>query len=79
MRIQIAVVEAGENYAERVRTVERDLTGSEQEMIAQAQREVADLGYRVLPDEEGGCCEITRYSDGTPPIVGITVHPVDRR
>jgi len=75
MEVTVNIIEVGapgENYAERVASFTATLTGSHDEMVEQAIRLAEERGYRVVRNEDGGCCEVTEYSDGTV-AVGITV------
>lgn len=75
MEVTVNIIEVGapgETYAERVASFTATLTGSHDEMVEQAIRLAEERGYRVVRNEDGGCCEVTEYSDGTV-AVGITV------
>jgi plasmid stability protein len=72
--IEVAVIEAGGGYTERLESLRLDLSGTEQEMIDQAIAAVAERGYRVMPVAEGGCCAYVGVSDGED-YVAITVYP----
>lgn len=68
----VEVGEPGEAYMERVESFPSALTGADEEIVEQAIREVEKRGYTVVRNDRGGCCEVTRYSDGTV-AVGVTV------
>lgn len=72
--IQVVIIEAGQDYTERVDTFDLDTAGTEQEMVDQAMAAVAVRGYRVMADSEGGCCEYVGVSDGED-YIAITVYP----
>ena len=72
--IEVAVIEAGGGYTERLESLRLDLSGTEQEMVDQAMAAVAVRGYRVMADSEGGCCEYVGVSDGED-YIAITVYP----
>lgn len=78
MNVRIAIIETGVDYSMRIAEIEAELTGTTQELIEQAKAEVTRHGYRVMPDEEGGCCEygqdIDSYGDVAEHIA-ITVYP----
>lgn len=75
--MKINVIAAHETHTEAIVALDAPLSGTEAQMIADAKRLVADAGYRVLDDADGGCCELTEYADGTAAI-GITVSPSGR-
>ena len=63
---------------ERRGTIAADLTGTQAEQIEQAAAIVAERGYRVMPDEEGGCCEYCQEIDAYGNVqesIAITVYP----
>ena len=74
--MRIAIIEAGDTYTERRGTIAADLTGTQAEQIEQAAAIVAERGYRVMPNAEGGCCEYT--STGDSDYIAITVYPNSR-
>lgn len=78
-RVRIAIVEAGDSYALRIADIDAELTGdTTQELVEQAKVEVAKRGYRVMPDEEGGCCEYCQEIDAYGTVqesIAITVYP----
>jgi len=77
--MRIAIVEAGSDYALHIADIEAELTGdTTQELVEQAKAAVAARGYRVMPDEEGGCCEYCQEIDAYGNVqesIAITVYP----
>jgi len=61
-RQTVAIVEVGEDYTDRLRTVEVDNCS-----MAQAQQIARDLGYQVLADH----CAIVHTTDDTHIIVTV--------
>lgn len=61
-RYTVAVVEVGEDYTERLRTIEVDHCS-----LAQAQQLVRDLGYQVITD----LCTIVHTFDEIHIIVAV--------
>lgn len=72
--IDIAVIEAGEDYLHRLDTFTATMSGTLPEMISRAQELVAARGYRVMSDAEGGCCEYVGVSGGDD-YIAVTVWP----
>lgn len=76
--MKIHVVELGhlgEGTAELVEVFEADLEGTEAEIVEQAIRAVWERRYWVIRNEDGGCCDIRRDSEGTV-SVAVTVSSV---
>lgn len=77
--MRIAIVETGSDYALHIADIEAELTGdTTQELVEQAKAAVAARGYRVMPDEEGGCCEYCQEIDAYGNVqesIAITVYP----
>lgn len=71
--MKINVIETGTDYIERIDTIEADLSGTFAEMVEQAKAIVAERGYRVMSNEEGGNCAVTAYPEHEE--IGITVYP----
>jgi len=66
----INIIAAGEDFAEKIDSLTTVLTGTtDTELIDQAAAIVADRGYAVLRDSDGGCCVV----DGE--AIAITVEP----
>jgi hypothetical protein len=61
-RYTVAVVEVGEDYTERLQSIEVDHCS-----LDQAQQIARDLGYRVIPE----CCTIVHTIDDTHIIVAV--------
>ena len=80
--MRIAIVEAGSDYALHIADIEAELTGdTTQELVEQAKAAAAARGYRVMPDEEGGCCEYCQALDAYGTVqesIAITVYPATR-
>ena len=72
--IDIAVIEAGEDYLHRLDTFTATMSGTLPEMISRAQELVAARGYRVMSDAEGGCCEYVSVSGGDD-YIAVTIWP----
>lgn len=68
----IEVGAPGEAYMECIDSFGALLMGSDEEMVEEAIRIVKGRGFAVVGNSEGGCCVVTRYSDGTV-AVGVTV------
>jgi len=76
--VRIIIVEAGTDYTERVGAFEAKLVGTQAEQIEQAAAIVAERGYRVMPNAEGGCCEYCQEIDAYGNVqesIAITVYP----
>ena len=72
--IEVVVIEAGPDYLNRLTTFRAELSGTESEMVAKAIELVAERGYRVIPNTEGGCCGFVSVTEGAD-YIGITVYP----
>ena len=72
--MRVVIVEAGEGYTTKLGEIFCGLTGDEQGMVEQAQVAVAECGFRVMPNDEGGCCEFQTTCDGDS-YIGISVYP----
>ena len=80
--VRIIIVEAGTDYTERVGAFEAKLVGTQAEQIEQAAAIVAERGYRVMPNAEGGCCEYCQEIDAYGNVqesIAITVYPEPAR
>lgn len=71
--MKINILETGPDYVERIESLDAELTGGFSDWVAQAAELVSNRGYRVMPTDEGGNCEVTAYDDHEE--VGITVYP----
>lgn len=74
IKIEVAIIEAGDDYTERLEVFEIEEQDTEAATVEAAKAAVADRGYRVMSDDEGGCCEYASVSDA-PAYVAITVWP----
>lgn len=65
---KIVVIEAGDDYVDRLEALEADVT-----TVERAMKVVAGQGYKVMTDAEGGCNEhvITREDE----YFAVTVFP----
>jgi len=75
METLIDVIVTGDTWTELAETIKAHLTGeTEAEQIAEAMRIVAERGYKVIRDEDGGHNTITSDASGRRAIA-ITVEP----
>ena len=69
---KIAVIECGADYTNYIDTLYTD----EPVTLGQAMTAVANVGYRLMGNADGGCCE-THHRRGEYPVHRVTVHPLD--
>ena len=74
MKIEVVVIEAGDDYTDRVESFELEVSADESRAIEEAIKAVGARGYTVLPDDQGGCNEYVRVSYGEE-YIAITVEP----
>ena len=72
LAIEVAVIEAGNDYTDRVDSFHIARAGTQ--MVQAAIAAVEARGYRVMPDAAGGCCEHVGVSDGDD-YIAVTVYP----
>lgn len=69
--MKINIVETGFDWMETAETIDSTATG-----VEEAKTIVAAQGWRVMPDDEGGCCELRYLDDDEDGIeISITVYP----
>lgn len=72
VEIDICIIEAGEDYLQRLDAFTATMSGTLPQMVEQAKELVGAQGYRVMGDAEGGSCE---YVSGDEDYIAITVWP----
>ena len=73
-RIDVVVIEAGLNYMYPLEYFAMVVPKDEDQAVAEAIKAVEARGYRVIPNDRGGCNEISRVSYGEDYIT-VTVEP----
>jgi hypothetical protein len=74
MTVEVVVIEAGQDYLERLESFEMELPADEDQAVAEAIDAVAALGYTVIPNGRGGCCAYVSASFDED-WIAITVEP----
>lgn len=74
INIDIAIIEAGPGYTDRLETFTATMVGTERQMVEQAQELVTNRGYRVMSDQDGGCCQYVGVTGGED-YIAVTVYP----
>jgi hypothetical protein len=73
-RIDVVVIEAGLNYTHPVEYFKMEVPKDKEQAIAEAIGAIEARGYTVIPNDRGGCNEISRVSYGEDYIT-VTVEP----
>ena len=71
--IKVIILEAGEGYTDKVDETMVAYNDNETTLLEDAIETVEDMGYRIMLDVEGGCCEYVQ-TDGED-YIAITVWP----
>lgn len=74
VEIDICIIEAGEDYLQRLDAFTATLRGTERQMVEQAQELVAARGCRVMANSEGGCNGYVGVT-GSSDYIAVTVYP----
>ena len=72
--IEVVVIEAGSNYTHPVEYFKVGMPKDKEQAVAKAIEAVEARGYRVIPNDAGGCNEYNRASYGEDYIT-VTVEP----
>ena len=72
--VEVVVIETGWSYLEWLGSFTMNLPEDEDQAVAEAIRAVEASGYRVIPNNKGGCNELNRVSYGKDYIT-VTVEP----
>jgi len=70
--MKIVVIEVGEDYTDFLEAFHLPVFGDEAAMVTQAQAAAAKVGYKVMTNEKGGCCE---YVPASEEYIAVTVYP----
>ena len=73
-RIDVVVIEAGSNYTHPVEYFKMEMPKDREQAVADAIRAVKARGYRVIPNDAGGCNEYNHVGYGEDYIT-VTVEP----
>jgi len=73
-KIEVVIIEAGDNYLDRLESFEMELPEDENQAVAKAIKEVEARGYKVIPNDHGGCTEYVSVSGGED-YIAVTVAP----
>jgi len=73
-KIEVVIIEAGDNYLDRLESFEMELPEDENQAVAKAIKEVEARGYKVIPNDQGGCIEYVSVSGGED-YIAVTVAP----
>jgi len=73
-KIEVVIIEAGDNYLDRLESFEMELPEDENQAVAKAIKEVEARGYKVIPNDRGGCIEYVSVSGGED-YIAVTVEP----
>ena len=71
--IEVAIIEAGKDYTDRLEVFEMELPADENQAVAEAIKAVEAMGYTVIPNDQGGCN--TYASNYDRDYIAITVAP----
>ena len=72
--VEVVVIETGWSYLEWLGSFVMNLPEDEDQAVTEAIRAVEASGYRVIPNDRGGCNELNRVSYGKDYIT-VTVEP----
>ncbi len=72
---KVVVIEAGDEHTDRLNTLYVRLVGDDEDVIDGAANAVSRKGYRVMGNDEGGCCEYVRPDGDQDDYIAITVYP----
>ena len=72
--VEVVVIETGWSYLEWLGSFTMNLPENEDQAVAEAIRAVEASGYRIIPNDRGGCNELNRVSYGKDYIT-VTVEP----
>jgi hypothetical protein len=73
-RIDVVVIEAGLDYTHPVEYFKMEVLKDKEQAIAEAIEAIEARGYRVIPNDKGGCNEYSSVSYGEDYIT-VTVEP----
>ena len=71
-QIEVVIIEAGTDYMDRIGTFMMDVTSGD--LVGKAIAEVEKKGYKVIPNDQGGCNEYVSVSGGED-YIAVTVAP----
>ena len=72
-QIEVVIIEAGTDYMDRIGTFMMDVTSGD--LVGKAIAEVEKKGYKVIPNDQGGCNEYVSVSGGED-YIAVTVAPM---
>ena len=75
-KVEIVVIEAGDDYTDRVESFELEVSADESRAIEEAIEAVKARGYTVLPDDRGGYTAYCSVSGGED-YIAVTVEPAE--
>jgi hypothetical protein len=73
-KIEVVVIEAGPDYTDKLESLRLELPEDRARAVAEAIEAVEARGYKVLPDDRGGCNAYCSVSGGED-YIAITVEP----
>lgn len=71
-QIEVVIIEAGTEYMDRNGSLMVDATNGD--LVGKAIAEVEKKGYKVIPNDDGGCNEYVSVTDGED-YIAVTVAP----
>jgi metal-responsive CopG/Arc/MetJ family transcriptional regulator len=71
-KIEVVIIEAGIDYTSRLESFMMNVTGGDE--VEKAIAEVEKKGYKVIPNDDGGCNEYVSVTDGED-YIAVTVAP----
>ena len=71
-KIEVVIIEAGIDYTSRLESFMMNVTGGDE--VEKAIAEVEKKGYKVIPNDQGGCNEYVSVSGGED-YIAVTVAP----
>jgi len=73
-QVEVVIIEAGLDYQDRLESFMMELPEDENQAAAEAVEAVKAKGYKVIPDDQGGCSEFVSVTDGGD-YIAVTVAP----